>query len=125
MDFLLYVTPVAIIIIAVIFIINKAKKFSRWSDSLHEEQKTVTATLIEKEEVTKAYGNGIHRNYGSIPFLSTTGRLTFETLDGEKLTFNVKGFDFVGAKEGKTGHLTYQGIYYLSFKTSDDTNFSL
>ena len=125
MDFLLYVTPVAIIIIAVIFIINKAKKFSRWSDSLHEEQKTVTATLIEKEEVTKAYGNGLRRNPGSIPFSSTTGRLTFETLDGEKLTFNVKGFDFVGAKEGKTGHLTYQGIYYLSFKTSDDSNFSL
>ena len=125
MDFLLYVTPVAIIIISVIFIINKAKKFSRWSDSLHEEQKTVTATLIEKEEVTKAYGNGLRRNPGSIPFSSTTGRLTFETLDGEKLTFNVKGFDYGGVKEGKTGRLTYQGIYYLSFKTSDDSNFSL
>lgn len=125
MEFLLYVTPVAIAVVIIMFIINKGKKLSRWSDSLHEEQKTVTATLIEKEEVTKAYGNGIHRNYGSVPFSSTTGRLTFETLDGEKLTFNVKGFDFVGAKEGKTGHLTYQGIYFLSFKTSDDTNFSL
>lgn len=125
MEFLLYVTPVAIAVVIIIFIINKGKKLSRWSDSLHEEQKTVTATLIEKEEVTKAYGNGIHRNYGSVPFSSTTGRLTFETLDGEKLTFNVKGFDFVGAKEGKTGRLTYQGIYFLSFKTSDDTNFSL
>jgi len=125
MEFLLYVTPVAIAVVIIIFIINKGKKLSRWSDSLHEEQKTVTATLIEKEEVTKAYGNGIHRNYGSVPFSSTTGRLTFETLDGEKLTFNVKGFDFVGAKEGETGRLTYQGIYFLSFKTSDDTNFSL
>ena len=125
MDFLLYVTPAAIIIIAVIFIINKGKRASRPSDSLHEEQKTVTATLIEKEEVTKAYGNGLRRNPGSIFFSSTTGRLTFETLDGEKLTFTVKGFDFVGAKEGETGHLTYQGIYYLSFKTSADSNFSL
>lgn len=125
MDFLLYVTPVAIAVVIIIFIINKGKKISRWSDSLHEEQKTVTATLIEKEEVTKAYGNGLRRNPGSIPFSSTTGRLTFETLDGEKLTFNVKGFDYVGVKEGETGRLTYQGIYYLSFKTSYDSNFSL
>ena len=125
MDFLLYVTPVAIIIIAVIFIINKAKKFSRWSDSLHEEQKTVTATLIKKEEISTHRRNGMSRNYGSIPISATTGRLTFETLDGEKLTFNVKGFDYGGVKEGKTGRLTYQGIYYLSFKTSDDSNFSL
>ncbi len=125
MEFLLYVTPVAIAVVIIIFIIDKGKKISRWSDSLHEEQKTVTATLIEKEEVTKAYGNGIHRNYGSIPFSSTTYRLTFETLDGEKLTFNVEGFNCGGVKEGETGRLTYQGIYFLSFKTSDDTNFSL
>lgn len=125
MEFLLYVTPVAIAVVIIIFIINKGKKISRWSDSLHEEQKTVTATLIKKEEITSAHSNGLRRNPGSIPFSSTTYRLTFETLDGEKLTFNVKGFDFVGAKEGKTGHLTYQGIYFLSFKTSDDTNFSL
>ncbi len=116
MEFLLYVTPVAIAVVIIIFIIDKGKKISRWSDSLHEEQKTVTATLIEKEEVTKAYGNGLSRNPGSIPFSSTTYRLTFETLDGEKLTFNVEGFDYGGVKEGETGRLTYQGIYYLSFK---------
>ncbi len=125
MEFLLYVTPVAIAVVIIIFIINKGKKISRWSDSLHEEQKTVTATLIKKEEITSAHSNGLRRNLGSISFSSTTGRLTFETLDGEKLTFNVKGFDYGGVKEGETGRLTYQGIYFLSFKTSDDTNFSL
>ncbi|MBR3816477.1 MAG: DUF2500 domain-containing protein [Clostridia bacterium] len=118
MEFLLYVTPVAIIIIAIIFIINKGKKFSRWSNSLHEEQKTVTATLIKKEEITTAHSNGLRRNPGSIPFSSTTGRLTFETSAGEKLTFAVKGFDYGGVKEGEKGELTYQGIYYLSFKKS-------
>ena len=118
MEFLLYITPVAIIIIAVIFIINKVKKFSRWSDSLHEEQKTVTATLTEKEEITSAHSNGLRRNPGSIPFSSTAYRLTFETLDGEKLTFNVKAFDCGAVKEGDKGELTYQGIYYLSFKKS-------
>ena len=120
MEFLLYVTPVAIIIIAVIFIINKAKKFSRWSDSLHEEQKTVTATLIKKEEITSTHSNGLRRNPGSISFSSTIYRLTFETLDGEKLTFNVEAFDHAGVKEGETGQLTYQGIYYLSFKKEQD-----
>lgn len=116
MEFLLYVTPVAIAVVIIIFIIDKGKKISRWSDSLHEEQKTVTATLIEKEEITSAHSNGLRRNPGSIPFSSTTYRLTFETLDGEKLTFNVEGFNYGGVKEGETGRLTYQGIYYLSFK---------
>ena len=116
MEFLLYVTPVAIAVVIIIFIIDKGKKISRWSDSLHEEQKTVTATLIEKEEITSAHSNGLSRNPGSIPFSSTTYRLTFETLDGEKLTFNVEGFNYGGVKEGETGSLTYQGIYYLSFK---------
>ncbi len=120
MEFLLYAAPVAIIIIAVIFIISKGKRASRPSDSLHEDQKTVTATLVEKEEITSAHGNGLRRNPGSISFSSSIYRLTFETLDGEKLTFNVKAFDYTGVKEGEAGQLTYQGIYYLSFKKEQD-----
>lgn len=119
MEFLLYVTPVAIAVIVIVFIIKRGRKLSRWSNSLHEEQKTITATLVKKEEITTAHSNGLRRNPGSIPFSSTTGRFTFETTDGEKLTFSVKGFDYGGVKEGERGQLTYQGTYYLSFKKEE------
>ncbi|RHW42316.1 DUF2500 domain-containing protein [Neobacillus notoginsengisoli] len=106
-DMMSVIVPVFFVIIIGIFIFSISKGISEWSNNNKQPRLSVNAKVVSKR--TKVSG-GMNDHSSSTHYFTT-----FEVESGDRLEFNVSGYEYGQLAEGDAGELTFQGTRYLGF----------
>lgn len=104
--------PIFFVIILAIIIISISSSLKRYWVNHKQPILIVTSTVVSKRtEVSHRHDSELTINRSDTKYY-----VTFEVESGDRLEFNVTGYEYGQCTEGDEGKLTFQGSRYQSFQ---------
>lgn len=96
-------------VVIVMFILVAVRGIGQWNRNNHSPRLTVPAKVTGKREECH------HHHHDNHVSTSTTYYTTFEVESGDRIEFQINGWEYGQLAEGDVGKLSFQGTRYLGF----------